>query len=311
LVSVNEDAEIEKPASMDNSTLIITASDQHYFELVQSCLSSIRDKPLGKSLKIAFLDLGCTQEQLAWLAEHVDFIRIPDWEFDVPNRETKPLYLRGLLARPFLRRYFPGFEIYIWVDADAWLQRWDTVVLLQQAALARKGLAIVPEVDRCSVRQFGGLPAYWSQSMAWYTNAFGEPVAQKLFSYPMLNAGVFAMHQEAPHWDIWRDCLASALQNTCTSMTDQLSLNVAVYLQGLMPRTELLPYWCNWTCHNGFPKWDDSSMQFVETWMPRTPIGILHITTRDKSTIRRIDAISGTSREMKVIYPVVLEYREA
>jgi hypothetical protein len=89
-------------------------------------------------------------------------LREPEWGFDFPGREQKPGFLRGLLARPFLREYFPEFEIYVWIDADAWLQDWYAVELFCEGACRRRGMAIVPEIDRGSQRQFGGLPVYWT-----------------------------------------------------------------------------------------------------------------------------------------------------
>ena len=61
-------------------------------------------------------------------------------------------------------------------------------------------------------------------------------------------------------------------------MTDQVALNYAIYRCGLFDRTELLPAWCNWTCHFGFPAWDSAALQYVEPNLPHTPIGIVHLT---------------------------------
>ena len=289
---------------MADKTLIITGADNRYFELARSCIGSLRDKPQGMSSNIAFLDLGCTSEQIHWLSDKVSAIETPNWDFDFPDRESRPLFLRGLLARPFLRRYFPGFEIYLWIDADAWVQRWEAIEWFELGARLRRGLAIVPEVDRSSLRQFGGLPDYWKTAFGWYRNAFGEQVAHALCSFPMLNAGVFALHHEAPHWAIWEACLNRALQSTCTTMTDQIALNFATYSHGLMRQTELLPLTCNWMCHNGFPSWNANSNCLVETYLPHAPVGILHLTNREKEMIRSIATVSGGTVKTNMTYPL-------
>jgi hypothetical protein len=288
---------------MAHKTLIVTASDRRYFPLAESCLRSIQDNPNRADCSIAFLDLGCDASQAAWVRQVSDHVEVPDWEFDFPERDSKPGFLRGLLARPFLRKYFPGYDVYLWIDADAWVQNWYAVELLVRAAYLRTGLAIVPEVDRCSLRQYGGLPAYWEHTFGWYRKAFGEAIAQRLFSFPMLNAGVYAMHRDAPHWEIWKDSIAHALHQVCSTMTDQVALNCSVYLSGLLSRTELLPAWCNWTCHNGFPKWDSKATVLVENYLPNHPIGILHLTTRDKSVIRNLESIDGTNVAVQLTYP--------
>lgn len=288
---------------VNQETIIVTASDQKYFSFLQSAVLSIREKTQGQSIAIGFFDLGCTSQQIDWLRAHDIRICIPKWEYDFPLRDSKPDYLRGLLARPRLRSYFPNFEIYLWLDADAWVQSWTAIELLQRGARLRKGLAIVPEIDRCSVRQYGGLPAYWAQAFDWYKNAFDEPTAHRLCNFPMLNAGVYALHAEAPHWAIWDETLAQVLGKVCTVMTDQLALNHTVYCTSCMRSTEMLPACCNWVCHNGFPRWSIQEKAFVETYLPHSEIGILHLTTRDKSVIRRIHTIGEQTLELQMTYP--------
>jgi hypothetical protein len=283
--------------------VVITAADARYAELVMGCLQSVRDKPQGRKAAVAFLDLGCTAEQRDALRPIVDSLVEPEWDFDFPGRETKPAFLRGLLARPFLRRYFPGFDVYLWLDADAWVQDWTAVDLFCEGACRRRGMALVPEIDRGSARQYGGLPAYWKLVAGWYTAAFGSEVAAQLHSFPMLNAGVFAMHHDAPHWRVWEESIALALKTVCTIMTDQLALNYAIYAQGVFKQTELLPAWCNWMCHNGFPLWHAERNCLVEPYLPHMSIGILHLTTRDKSAVRRLVTTEGQPIDVRITYP--------
>jgi hypothetical protein len=288
---------------MNQRTIIITAADANYAEFVKGCIHSVRDNPTGRQLTVAFLDLGCTDAQRSSLQSVVDRVMEPEWEFDFPARETKPAFLRGLLARPFLRRYFPGFELYFWLDADAWVQDWAAVELFCEGASRRRGMAIVPEIDRGSARQYGGLPAYWKLAENWYTAAFGAEVAAKLHSFPMLNAGVWALHHDAPHWRAWEQSIALALQSVCTVMTDQLALNYAIYTEVLFKHTELLPSWCNWMCHNGFPLWHNGRSCLVEPYLPHTPIGILHMTTRDKTPVRKLVTTDGQAIDVRITYP--------
>jgi hypothetical protein len=258
------------------SYILVTAANAEYFELVQETVSSIRDKDEGKQATIGFFDLGCQPEQLQWLESHVDVIRTPDWEFDFPNRDQTPAYLKGLLARPFLPRYFPGFDTYLWMDSDAWVQDWRAIDLFVEGA-ARRGLAITPEVDRGSRIQYGGLPKYWQWAFNHYYTLFSGEEAERYQSYPMLNAGVFALASDAPHWQLWASYLNRGLQQSASIFTDQFALNLAVYA-GALDKTELLPAWCNWTCHFGLPAWDEERKRLVEPYLPHAPIGILHLT---------------------------------
>ncbi|MFB2898137.1 TylF/MycF/NovP-related O-methyltransferase [Aerosakkonemataceae cyanobacterium BLCC-F50] len=258
--------------------LIITAADAKYFDLVQGTILSIRQKPEGKNVNIGFFDLGCTPEQVQWLEKQVNFIERPNWEFDFPGKNEAPEHFKGLLARPFLRRYFPNFEVYFWIDADAWVQDWQAINLFVEGA-KKQGLAIVPEIDRSSHIQYGELPeGRWQWMFRRYQEAFGEEVANKFYSYPLLNAGVFALHKDAPHWEIWAECLQQGLQQSVSLMTDQFALNLAIYNRGLFEQTELLPAWCNWTCHSAAPAWSKEKSCLVEPYLPHTNIGIVHLT---------------------------------
>lgn len=286
---------------MTRQNLIVTCANADYFPYVQSCIRSLRDRLKPATYQLAFLDTGCDSEQLKWLAAHVDQMAIPSQHFEL--LEPTPNFLLGLLARPFLRDYFPGFSNYLWVDADAWVQDSSAVELLLAASESSRGLAIVPEVDRANRMQFGGLPKYWQTTFNWYGRHFGEEIASKLYSLPMLNAGVFALHHSAPHWRKWSEAIRRAVQNHCTTMTDQIALNVTVYLLDCFHATELLPAWCNWTCHMGFPRWDVRLERFVETYMPHREIGILHVTTRDKSMIREVATMDGKKMRVHAFFP--------
>jgi SAM-dependent methyltransferase/predicted O-methyltransferase YrrM/lipopolysaccharide biosynthesis glycosyltransferase len=257
--------------------IIITAADANYFELVQGTILSVREKPEGENVAIGFFDLGCTPEQLQWLETQVNIIKKPDWDFDFPNRNEAPHYLKGLLARPFLREYFPNFDIYLWIDADAWVQDWQAVEQLVKGA-AKRGLAVVPELDRGYYLAYGKLPWYWEFVYRDYQAAFGEEVAQQLHSYPTINAGVFALHKNAAHWELWAEYLSQGLQQHVSLMTDQIALNRLVYGTELFDKTEMLPARCNWSCNFGLPVWDKHQACFVEPYLPQEAIGILHIT---------------------------------
>ncbi|HEY9850038.1 MAG TPA: TylF/MycF/NovP-related O-methyltransferase [Leptolyngbyaceae cyanobacterium] len=283
--------------------IIITGANANYFELVKGTILSIRQKPQGQTAIIGFFDLGCTTDQLKWLDNQINIIKQPNWEFDFPTKNEAPDYLKGLLARPFLRNYFPNFDTYLWIDGDAWLQEWKAIDLFIQGA-NKQGLAIVPEINRGSHIQYGGLPEYWWKwTYRQYEESFGEEIAKSFYSYPLLNAGVFALHKDAPHWEIWAECLQEGLQKAHSLMTDQFALNLAVYNYGLFEQTELLPSWCNWTCHFGLPVWDKEKSCLVEPYLPHDPIGILHLTNEK---YERVNLVSTD----KNLVEVSLRYTE-
>ncbi|MEG4067957.1 glycosyltransferase [Microcoleus sp. Pol11C2] len=280
--------------------IIITAADANYFELVQGTILSVREKPEGENVAIGFFDLGCTPEQLQWLKTQVNIIQKPDWDFDFPGRNESPEHLKGLLVRPCLRKYFPNFDIYLWIDADAWVQDWRAINLLVEGA-SRRGLAIVPEVHRASLQQYGQLPQFWHWVYQQYEANFGEEIAKKFYSYPILNAGVFALRKDTSHWKIWAEKLNQGLQRSGCVMTDQFALNLAVYSGELFNLTEMLPAWCNWI-FNGFPVWDKQRGCFVEPYLPQEAIGILHLAGRQQFDRVQLMATDGDILEISVRY---------
>ncbi len=280
--------------------IIITAADANYFELVRGTILSVREKPEGANVAIGFFDLGCTSEQLQWLETQVNIIQTPDWDFDFPGKNEAPHYLKGLLARPCLRRYFPNFDIYLWIDADAWVQDWQAVELFVKGAVKR-GLAVVPELDRGYYLAYGKLPWYWEFVYRDYQAVFGEEVAKQLHSYPTLNAGVFALHKDAPHWELWAEYLEEGLQRHVSLMTDQIALNRLVYGTEMFDRTEMLPARCNWSCNFGLPVWDKQQACFVEPYLPHGAIGILHITGH-KHDLVKLATTDGNQVEISLRY---------
>ena len=280
--------------------IIITAADANYFELVRGTILSVREKPEGENVAIGFFDLGCTPQQLQWLKTQVNIIQKPDWDFDFPGQNEAPHYLKGLLARPFLRRYFPNFDIYLWIDADAWVQDWQAVELLVKGA-AKRGLAVVPELDRGYYLAYGKLPWYWQFVYRDYQAAFGEEVAQNLHSYPTINAGIFALQKDAPHWEIWAEYLEQGLQRHVSLMTDQIALNRLVYGTEMFDKTEMLPARCNWSCNFGLPVWDKHQACFVEPYLPQEAIGILHITGH-KHDLVKLATTDGNQIEISLRY---------
>src|ERR1700733_4902707 len=106
---------------MSEKVLILTASDAGYFELLQGMLRSLRDKPEGRQIPIAVFDVGLTGEQARWCREFGATLLRADWDFEFPGRAQVGEAFKSLTARPFLPRYAPGHDIYMWLDADVWV----------------------------------------------------------------------------------------------------------------------------------------------------------------------------------------------
>jgi len=266
------------PDHVSERTIAITGGDAGYFELMRDCIDSLRATSEGRALSLGVLDCGLTEEQRAWCRTQGAALVVPQWDFDFPGRDKLKDGYKALTARPFLPRYFPGFELYFWIDADCWVQQGDAVALF--LAAARTGaLAVAPEIHRSMRHYHHAWGEFSAVCGAAYEACFDKATAERLIRYPMINAGVFALQADASHWAGWTKVYGEALQRS-TDLTDQLALNVLVYDKGF--RYEPLPSRCNWPVHHATPFWDAERKLFVEPAMPYDPLGILHMTIYTK-----------------------------
>lgn len=258
--------------------IAITGGDAPYFDLMRDCIASLRATEEGQGVALGVLDCGLTEEQRAWCRGHGAILVEPAWDFDFPGRDRLPDGYKAMTARPFLRRYFPGFDLYLWIDGDCWVQQGDAVDLF--LAAARTGaLAVAPEIHRSMRHYRHAWKEFSTINGAAFETCFGKEIAERLIRYPLINAGVFALAADAPHWEGWAGLLGGALQRSA-DLTDQVALNVLVYERGFA--CEPLPSRCNWPVHHATPAWDAARGLFVEPAMPYEALGILHLTIYTK-----------------------------
>lgn len=258
--------------------IAITGGDSAYFDLMRDCIESLQASREGQRLALGVLDCGLTEEQRDWCRERDAILVVPQWDFDFPGRESLKDGYKALTARPFLPRYFPGYDLYLWIDGDCWVQQGDALALF--LAAARTGaLAVAPEIHRSMRHYRHAWKEFSTINGAAFEACFDREIAERLIRYPLINAGVFALAADAPHWQGWARLLGEALQRS-TNMTDQVALNVLVYDRGYA--CEPLPSRCNWPVHHATPAWDAGRGLFVEPAMPYEALGILHLTIYTK-----------------------------
>lgn len=292
---------MKRPAgSVAAGNLIITSgADSGYFPLLRDTVLSVR--ALAPHVAIGILDLGLGAEQRGWLAERVTHVVSPGWDVRFPHQDRTPQSLQAQVARPFLPRHFPGYEMYLWLDADAWLQDWRAVDLFCAAA-GRDRLAIAPEIDRAYKRHYKR-PKLLGLTLPWkmYREAFGWRVADRLGRNPMLNCGVFALHRDAPHWTTWQRIIAGVLQRTRFFYVEQAALNYAIFAEHL--RANLLPAYCNWMPGDAAPAFDPDRGLFVEPFAPHEIIGVMHLAGPEQKTQKfRLDRLGGGTVETGLRY---------
>jgi hypothetical protein len=266
------------------STTVVSAADAGYFDLLRGLVLSLQQGSQSRLLALSILDLGMSPEQKQWLEAGGAVVVDPGWDVDFAQRDRAPAYYKAMTARPYLPKHFPGHDVYLWIDADAWVQD-DSVLDIFQSGARRGKLAIVPELDR-GYWTIHKRPKSWGQNQKAYAFAYGLAAGYRLGRTAILNSGAFALAGNAPHWRLWSEALARALNRRRIGgiggrysrrfhVMEQTALNYVVYAEHA-PAT-FLPAYCNWFCGKGTPMYDPERRLLVEPHEPHRPIGIVHL----------------------------------
>ena len=270
--------------------VIISLADSKYFDLINELVNSIKRFKQSEEVAICIMDAGLTNDQINILKTKVDEIKKAEWDIKVSDFKVKGReWLKSQVSRAFLPNYFPGFKKYLWIDADAWVNTWETIDLYFKACENKK-LAISTSADRSYGRVlraewfFGSLAKIKSQNYKHAkSSGFSEKIAREVALKPHLNIGVFALEAEAPHWEMWQINLKKALNSGRIWGSEQISMNITIYHNNY--DVEILPAYCNWILIDGI-RYDKKTKKLVEPYLPNHEIGIVHFAGKNNDHIR-------------------------
>jgi len=232
--------------------VIISLADSNYFELLNELVDSIKRFKESEDTAICIMDAGLTEAQKLILSSKVDEIKLANWDIEVPDSKIKGKeWLKSQVSRAFLPEYFPNYEKYLWIDADAWVNSWKTIELYLKGCENKK-LSIATSADRAYGRVlraewfWGSFARIKSQNYKHAkSSGFSETIARQVALKPHLNIGVFALELNAPHWKVWQKNLKKALLAGKIWGSEQIAMNIAIYHDEM--DVEILPAYCNWT----------------------------------------------------------------
>ena len=292
------------------STILVTAADGRYHESVVDLVRSVRATGFG--CDIGIIDSGLPDEFAAFAADQNCRVHRTslDGALATAARDV-PQGWKAALLKPHIRDLFAGYETYIFLDADTWVQQRFALDYLQ--TYSRDGsLAIVSQRSRFhewdSARGNGVEFNMFGQPLRanWYTMFSRKsklPAADKrlLASQPILNAGVFALRGDAPLWDLWQQAVLEAVQALPKGRqyaADQIGLGLAVYRNDIP--LALLPETCNWM---SVWRFDEAAGLFTETQPPFGAVGIIHLAGVDPAhPFRQVALASGGTAELDLRY---------
>jgi predicted O-methyltransferase YrrM len=254
---------------MTSELAVVSGADANFFPLLRGLVGSLRDLDEGRGADLHIFDIGLTEPQRRWLlVQGARLHRLPD---AAPGRVNLPAHFRLLLLRCRIPELLPGHQIYLWIDADAWVQRWEAIEAYAAGA-RRAGFAIVAETDPAYDRRI--LQLAHAPSFA----AFGAEASERLSRAGSRNAGVFAGRAGAPHWQAWRRRLEPKIAETgdpgLLFLLDQTALSL-VCTDGDLPVAEL-PATANWVANLALPMIADDGRELVRPLPPHEPLGIVH-----------------------------------
>ena len=270
--------------------VIISLADSNYFELLNELVDSIKRFKESENTAICVLDAGLTDDQKSILTNKVDEIKSADWDIEVPDFKVKGReWLKSQVSRAFLPKYFPNYEKYLWIDADAWVNSWEAVKLYFRGCENNK-LSIATSADRAYGRVLraewflGSFARIKSQNYKHAkSSGFSEKIAREVALKPHLNIGVFALEKNAPHWKVWQKNLKIALKTGKIWGSEQIAMNITIYHDEM--NVEILPAYCNWTLIEVL-KFDKERNTLVEPYLPNHEIGIVHFAGKNNDQIR-------------------------
>jgi len=269
---------------------LITGGDSKYFDLINELCESV-DRLDDKNIKISILDGGLSSEQINFFQSKNFDVIDPGWpDAETEARAGNKKFLKVELAKANLDKIFPNAEYLFWVDADAWFQN-NTAIDIVRIVIKKNKLAIVSQASRLQNRHmsvkkiFGSL--YLLKNILYKNaNKSGLPrkIIDQLICRPTLNAGIFAISKNAPHWDRLRYWQQILIKDNRVSLftTTQLALGIITYHEKL--GYEALPEICNYM---GPYRWSSDLNLFVDYYAPYEAVSIIHMVAQDEMRVNK------------------------
>ena len=266
-----------------NRNLIVSSADSKYSNLLIELFKSVKNL---EEYDFAVLDCGLSESAKSFFSEKKIIYKVPSWEFNIPNYKIRDRdYLKIQFSRFYLDKYFPGYENYIWMDSDTWVNCAETFKLYIQGA-NQSGFAICPQVDRSSpklidTKWFLNFPTKINSiNFKNISRSINKTLGKKYAGYYTLNAGCFAYNSKFDGLEIIKKNLSMASKKGRIFGSDQVALALTMF-EDKVP-FELLPSYCNWICEHHMPKFCNIKNLFVEPYIPNNNIAVIHLAGLDK-----------------------------
>jgi lipopolysaccharide biosynthesis glycosyltransferase len=287
---------------MKKDKIIVSSADSKYFFLLKELFLSLDKSGILSDFQFSILDTGLTEEQRFFFLDNSVIIKEALWNTSVPKFKILGRdNLKTQVARAYLPDYFEDYKLYIWLDADMWLNDIKSFNLYEKGAFNNK-LTIVPQSDRAYVKNanvewlFGFPKKIKTINYKNISKSISKSLGRKYAFHSTLNAGAFAINDNVNIWKCFQKNIKLAAKKGRIFGTDQVALALSIYEDGLP--SEFLPAYCNWMCEFNMPKFDSENGQFVEPYIPNHPIALVHLAglddiRLDKNILSDVETLDG------------------
>ena len=287
---------------MKKDKIIVSSADSKYFFLLKELFLSLDKSGILSDYQFSILDTGLTEEQRFFFLDNSVIIKEAIWNTSVPKFKILGRdNLKTQVARAYLPDYFEDYKLYIWLDADMWLNDIKSFILYEKGAFNNK-LTIVPQSDRAFVKNanvewlFGFPKKIKTINYKNISKSISKSLGRKYAFHSTLNAGAFAINDNVNIWKGFQKNIKLAAKKGRIFGTDQVALALSIYEDGLP--FEFLPAYCNWMCEFNMPKFDSENGQFVEPYIPNHPIALVHLAglddiRLDKNILSDVETLDG------------------
>jgi NAD(P)-dependent dehydrogenase (short-subunit alcohol dehydrogenase family) len=284
---------------MQKKVVIVTGGDTNFFGYIASAFASLEACGCSRQADLAVLDQGLSTEDVARLEAAGYRVAASHTTVDVGRgiRDYKSLGQSGLLPRTELREYFPGYEVYVWFDPDAWAQTAEFLDAFVEGARVH-GAAVALENGYGYRRPLADV-RWWLGNLAL---AYGPVRAARLAIKPWINNGLVALRSDVEHWASWRSHYLAILSRTGKHL-NQHALFGALHLDRL--DVEWISPHCNWICILSPPRWDVGRALMCEPGGAERVLSVLHLAGPDKERLYELVTTAGEKLKTRLTYDVV------
>ena len=276
-------------------TIVATACDAAHFALAEDLLRSLH-RLKERAFKIGFIQVGENAAPAA-LVNMADEARVAS-NWGAQLKENEGFAVAYLAIKPRLPEFFPGYDTYVWLDSDTWVQNSAGIAhIVDHVHLA--DICVHPQLD----------PNYWgclypdNYTVRVYDLIFGADVRRQYFRYPMINAGVFGAAAQSPLWERWTNLLGEIrdkLQDQENRFfSDQIPLHRLIYSGALRPYP--LRAVDNWLVQHAVPRLDLANGRLTAPSFPYEEINIVHLVGAAKSMEYRLGELRISLRYRDII----------